>query len=79
MSENSSIYTFYANSEYKELINILLQIIVILVVFHLLMSNQKSIGLVGGMFNSTFSDTFAKLLISVSFYYLIFKKIINII
>lgn len=78
MDENYSIYTISVVPEYKEFTKTLLAVIVILLTLHLLMSGQKSTGLIGNMFNSPFSDTFSKILISLAFYYLVFKKIITI-
>ncbi len=75
----SSIYTIHINPEYKDFTNTILAISIILIALHLLMSNQKTIGIIGRLFNSTFSDTFAKILVAISFYYLVFKKIVSII
>ena len=79
MDENYSIYTICVVPEYKDFARTLLAATVILITLHLLMSGQKSTGLIGSMFNSPFSDTFSKILISIAFYYLVFKKIVIIV
>ena len=79
MNENYSIYTISVFPEYKEFAKTLFAVTVILITLHLLMSGQKSTGLIGSMFNSPFSDTFSKILISVAFYYLVFRKIVTIV
>ena len=79
MDENYSIYTIFVVPEYKDFARTLLAATVILITLHLLMSGQKSTGLIGSMFNSPFSDTFSKILISIAFYYLVFKKIVIIV
>ena len=79
MDENYSIYTIHIVPEYREFARTLLAVTVILIALHLLMSGQRSTGLIGSMFNSPFSDTFSKILISVAFYYLVFRKIVNIV
>ena len=79
MYENYSIYTICVVPEYKDFARTLLAATVILITLHLLMSGQKSTGLIGSMFNSPFSDTFSKILISIAFYYLVFKKIVIIV
>jgi hypothetical protein len=79
MSNNDSIYTIYVSHEYKEFANALLAVSVISIVLHLLIANQTSIGIIGGLFNSPFTDTFAKLLVSIAFYYLVFKKLVAVI
>ena len=79
MSDNNSIYTIYVSPEYKEFANALLAVSIISIMLHLLMANQTSIGIIGGVFNSPFSDTFAKLLVSIAFYYLVFKKLVSVI
>ena len=73
-----SIYTIYVNPEYVEFTNCILAVMAIFIVFHLLMAGQKSIGLIGSIFNLTFSETFSKLLVSITFYYLVFRKFISI-
>lgn len=79
MSETYSIYTIKVAPVYKEFANTLLAVTVILIVLHLLLAGQRSTGLIGSMFNSPFSDTFSKILISVAFYYLVFRKIVTIV
>jgi|LakMenEpi03Aug12_release.lakeMendotaPanAssembly.Ray.scaffolds.fasta_scaffold604619_2 hypothetical protein len=79
MSDNNSIYTIYVSPEYKEFTNTLLAVSVITIILHLLMANQTSIGIIGGVFNSPFSDTFAKLLVSIAFYYLVFRKLVFVV
>ena len=79
MKDDYSIYTIKVIPEYKDFAKTLLAVIVILITLHLLMSGQKSTGLIGSMFNSPFSDTFSKILVSIAFYYLVFRKIINIV
>ena len=78
-SINNSIYTVSILPEYKEFASSLLAISSILIVLHLLMSNQKSVGFIGKVFNSPFSDTFMKILVSISFYYLVVKKLVIIV
>ena len=77
--DNYSIYTIKVNPEYREFITTMLAVISIIIFLHLLMSGQKSTGLIGSMFNSPFSDTFSKILISVAFYYLVFRKVVMIV
>jgi hypothetical protein len=79
MSDNNSIYTIHVSPEYKEFTNTLLAVSVISIILHLLMANQTSIGIIGGVFNSPFSDTFAKLLVSIAFYYLVFRKLVFVV
>ena len=79
MSKNYSIYTIYVSPEYKEFTNTLTAVTVIIIMLHLLMTGQRSTGLIGSMFNSPFSDTFSKILISIAFYYLVFRKIVTIV
>ena len=78
MNDDYSIYTINVLPEYVELANILMAVTVILIVLHLLMAGQKSTGLIGSIFNAPFSDTLAKILISIAFYYLVFRKLITI-
>ena len=79
MKENYSIYTISVSPEYKDFANTLMAVTVILIVLHLLMAGQTSTGLIGSMFNEPFSDTFSKILISVAFYYLVFRKVVTIV
>ena len=79
MNNNYSIYTVHVAPVYREFANTLMGVTVILIVLHLLMAGQKSTGLIGSMFNSPFSDTFSKILISVAFYYLVFRKVVTIV
>ena len=79
MNNDYSIYTIIINPEYKDFANTTMIVTVILIVLHLLMANQKSIGLVGNLFNSPFSETFSKILIAIAFYYLVFKKLVEIV
>jgi hypothetical protein len=79
MNNEYSIYTIKINNEYKDFANTLMAVTVILIVLHLLMAGQKSTGLIGSLFNSPFSDTFSKIMISIAFYYLVFKKIVTVV
>jgi|SaaInlStandDraft_1057018.scaffolds.fasta_scaffold01999_6 hypothetical protein len=75
---SDSIYTIHVSPEYKDFARALLATISVLIVLHLLMSDQKKMGIVGGLFNDPFSDTFSKILVSIASYYLVVKKIISI-
>ena len=79
MNREYSIYTIRINPEYKDFANTLMVVTVILIVLHLLMTGQKSTGLIGSLFNSPFSDTFSKILISIAFYYLVFRKMVTVV
>ena len=79
MNNEYSIYIIKINPEYKDFANTLMFVSVILIVLHLLMTGQKSTGLIGSLFNSPFSDTFSKIIISISFYYLVFRKIVTLV
>jgi hypothetical protein len=79
MNREYSIYTIKINPEYKDFANTLMAVTVILIVLHLLMTGQKSTGLIGSLFNSPFSDTFSKILISIAFYYLVFRKMVTVV
>ena len=74
---STSIYTIHISPEYKDFVNTISAVSIIFIVLHLLMANQKSIGIVGKMFNNPFSDTLSKLLVSIAFYYLVFRKLIQ--
>lgn len=74
-----SIYTYHVLPEYKDFINTIVATTIIFITLHLLMSGQKNIGLIGNLFNSPFSETFSKVLISLAFYFLVFRKIISIV
>lgn len=71
-----AIYTIQVSPEYKDFAQTLLATISILLCLHVLLSGQKSTGLIGSTFNPPFSDTLTKVIISISFYYLVVKKII---
>ena len=73
----NSIYTIHVEPLYKDFINTITATLVVLIFLHILMSGQKSTGLIGCIFNIPFSDTLSKILISITFYYLVFKKIIT--
>lgn len=77
--ESSSIYTIKISSEYRDLARSLLASLSILLFLHVLLSGQKSTGLVGSMFNSPFSDTLSKVFVSIAFYYLVIKRLVNIV
>jgi hypothetical protein len=79
MNSEYSIYTVRINPEYKDFANTLMAVMVILLVLHLLMAGQKSTGLIGSLFNSPFSETFSKILIAISFYYLVFRKMVTVV
>lgn len=78
MCDDYSIYTIRVNPEYVDFTNTLLATTVFLIVLHLLMAGQRSTGLIGSFFNEPFSDTFAKILVAITFYYLVFRKIVKI-
>jgi len=78
MGDDYSIYTIHVNPEYVDFANTLFATIVVLIVLHLLMAGQQSTGLIGSLFNTPFSDTFAKILVAIAFYYLVFRKIVKI-
>lgn len=78
MGDDYSIYEIRVNPEYVDFANTLLATTVILIMLHLLMAGQRSTGLIGSLFNTPFSDTFAKILVAIAFYYLVFRKIIKI-
>ena len=75
---SNSIYTIKVSPEYKDFAVALLATVSVLIVLHLLMSGQTKMGLVGGLFNEPFSDTFSKILVSLAFYYLVVRKIVSI-
>jgi hypothetical protein len=79
MNREYSIYTIRINPEYKDFANTLMTVAIILIVLHLLMTGQKSTGLIGSLFNSPFSETFSKIFISISFYYLVFRKMVTVV
>jgi hypothetical protein len=72
-----SIYTIHILPEYRDFASSLLFAVTILITLHLLMSNQKSTGLLGSLFNEPFSETFCKILVSLAFYYLVVREIIS--
>lgn len=74
----SAIYTIHVADEYRDLIKNLFLVIVFLVPLHLLMSDQKAIGIAGGLFHPAFSETLAKVFIVVPIYHLVVKRIISI-
>lgn len=74
----SAIYTIHVADEYRDLIKNLFLVIVFLVPLHLLMSDQKAIGIAGGLFHPAFSETLAKVFIVVAFYHLVVKRIVSI-
>lgn len=73
-----SIFTIYINPEYEIFAKTILAAIVILIIFHLLVSNQNSIGLIGDILNINFADTFGKIIIAITFYFLVFDKLVTI-
>lgn len=75
---SDSIYTIHVSSEYRDFSRALFATISVLIVLHLLMSGQKKMGIVGNLFNDPFSDTFSKILVSISFYYLVVKNLVSI-
>jgi hypothetical protein len=78
MHDSSAIYTIHIASEYKDFAQALIATLSIMLMLHVLLSGQKSTGLIGSMFNSPFSDTLAKVIVSIAFYYLVVKKILII-
>lgn len=79
MGESSAIYTVHIANEYRDFAVALLATFVILLTLHVLLSGQHSTGLVGSMFNSPFSETLAKVIVSIAFYYLVVRKLIQIV
>lgn len=73
-----SIYTIHVSPEYRDFSRALLATISVLIILHLLMSGQKNMGIIGNLFNDPFSDTFSKILVSISCYYLVIRKIVSI-
>ena len=73
----SSLYTVHVADEYRDFATALLATFSVLLVLHILLSGQRSTGLVGSMFNSPFSETLTKVVVAISFYYLVVKKIVR--
>ena len=73
-----AIYTLKVSEEYKELTKTMFEVMFIVIIFHLLMSGNNSLGFVGSLFNSSFSQMFINILLTVLSYYLIYVKIISI-
>jgi hypothetical protein len=73
-----SIFTIKMCEEYKDFARTLFAVFVIFLMLHVLLSGQSSTGLIGNAFNSPFSETLAKIFVSISFYYLVALKIISI-
>ena len=74
----TAIYTIQVGDEYRTLIQNLFLALVILIPLHLLMADQKAIGIAGGMFHPAFSETLAKLLLVIAFYHLVVKRLVSI-
>ena len=74
---SDSIFKIYVHPKYKDLINYIVGISVFIIIFHILVSDQSSLGLVGEIFNSNFSNTFGKIIISISFYFLVFNRLVS--
>ena len=75
---NNSIYTLKVSDEYRELTTSMLGMMFIVIIFHLLMSGNDTLGFVGSLFNSSFSQMFTNVMLTVLAYYLIYKRIIDI-
>lgn len=75
----NSIFTIHVAEQYREFSRTLFAVLIILLVFHVLMSGQNSTGLIGGLFNRPFSETLSKILVAIAFYYLVSCKIIRIV
>lgn len=73
-----SIFTIYVNPEYEIFAKTILGIIIVSIIFHLLISNQNSLGLTGDIFNINFADTFGKIIVAMTFYFLVFDKLVTI-
>jgi hypothetical protein len=74
----SAIYTIHVPEEYRDMIQNVFLVMIILLPLHLLMANQKAIGIAGGLFHPAFSETLAKVLVVVAFYHLVVKRLIRI-
>jgi hypothetical protein len=79
MSDSSAIYTVKVAPAYRDLAQALLATSVVLLTLHVLLSGQRSTGLIGSMFNSPFSETLAKVIVSIAFYYLVVRKLVTIV
>jgi len=73
--QSYSIYTIKVAPEYRDFARALKATVVILLCLHVLMTGQSSTGLVGAVFNSPFSETLAKVMLSIAFFYLVVRKI----
>ena len=71
--------------DYKDLLNDLIKIIIILLTFHALLSLSQgksptaNLGLTGDLFNNDFLTVFVFLIISFYIYHMIFKRVIEIV
>jgi hypothetical protein len=78
MKDDYSIYTLKVSPNYKDLARALLFVVSVLLMLHVLMAGQPQAGLTGFMFNGSFSETLAKVMVALAFYYLVVRKIIHI-
>jgi len=78
-SSSDAIYTIKVSPEYRDFAQTLLATLSILLCLHVLLSGQRSTGLIGSVFNTPFSDTLAKVVVSIAFYYLVVRRLVVIV
>ena len=76
MKDDDTIYTIKIAPQYRDFARSLLFAVSVILMLHILMAGQNDIGFLGNMFNGSFSETLAKIMVSLAFFYLVVRKII---
>lgn len=76
---DQSIYTIHISPDYRDLAKALLATSTILLTLHILLSGQRSTGLIGSVFNVPFSETLTKVIVAIAFYYLVVYRLVRIV
>lgn len=76
MKDENTIYTVKIAPQYRDFARSLLFAISVVLMLHILMAGQSDAGFLGNMFNGSFSETLAKVMVSLAFYYLVVRKVI---